>query len=168
MSFQLLPLPPERSSSHALPYPSAKIHWSVNLANKQVLLFCLNPHRIVDLVSGEVVSLKGSCDILCTIASPKSFIDSLESIGLNVIERFIFQDHYNLTKNDWQKLKFKNPLLITSKEAVKLVKFVSKPGQVFVLEQKGTICETSILTSLLKEVVNKEVVNGEKRTRIGD
>ncbi|MFH1258636.1 MAG: tetraacyldisaccharide 4'-kinase [Elusimicrobiota bacterium] len=91
--------------------------------------------ELKDWVSKEVLAFSG-------VGSPKSFLDTLNRIGLKVTESVSFPDHFNFTEEKLSALKklseTKNiPLVTTAKDAVRL------PGNFpcFVLEVKLEITE---------------------------
>ena len=128
-----------------------------NFLNKHQFHYQLKPNRIIDLVTEQPATIKGDCNILCSIANPESFLDSVNSLGLKIKKKFIFPDHQLITFAIWEKTDLSYPLLVTSKDAVKLCNFVKSENQVFILEQTGTICDTQVeqFKSLLKEVCEK-------------
>lgn len=122
---------------------------------KKIFKFRLSSEKIFDLSDPEkseiAINTLTEANILCTIANPLSFIKTLENLKIRINEKFIFPDHYEITQSDWGKVKF--PLITTSKDAIKLKKFVQNENKVFVLEQKASICDTAGLKRLIKEVL---------------
>ncbi len=116
--------------------------------------FILKPNGIYDLYDNSEAKLKGNCNVLCAIANPQSFLQNIKKLGLNIAKQWIFTDHHAFTQTDWKKVSLELPLIITSKDAVKLRKYIKNKGQVFVLEQSASICETSKFKDLIQEVIN--------------
>lgn len=67
-----------------------------------------------------------SGNVLCAIGNPDSFVRSLEKTGIGVSDRFIFKDHHDLNREEFQSVLDKTgtgQLFVTEKDAVKLQKY---------------------------------------------
>lgn len=127
-------------------YPEVKFRKSFH--------FRLTATDLIDVYTNKPSKLSGDCNILCAIANPENFAKTVENLGLKINDKFFFADHQQITAADWGRIKLKLPLIITSKDAVKIKKFVNQENQVFVLEQTGSICEASKLKNLLTDTLN--------------
>lgn len=57
----------------------------------------------------------------CGIGNPDAFFDTLESLGLNIKERYVFQDHHNFKKKELAEIFAKNlPVVTTEKDYVRI------------------------------------------------
>lgn len=125
-----------------------------NVKFRKYLRFRLSVKNLIDLHTLQIGTVNKACNILCAIANPENFAKTVESIGLEIKEKFIFPDHHQVSEEEWSNINSKLPLIVSSKDAVKLKKYVTRMAQVFVLEQKGSICETSELKNILVGVMN--------------
>ncbi len=72
------------------------------------------------------------CIVVCGIASPDYFIETLKRLGAAVKEEFIFQDHHPYNKDDLNRIAAKcrqlsiETIITTQKDAVKLRPLVEK------------------------------------------
>ncbi len=75
----------------------------------------------VDGQKVDVEELKKSvCCSLSAIADPKIFEKSVESFGINLVNKFRFPDHHDLEKLPWSLLSKVDYIIITDKDLMKL------------------------------------------------
>ncbi len=95
--------------------------------------FYLKPTEACDLVTGHCVELASfthqHVHAVAGIGHPQRFFDALQNLGLTVIGH-AFSDHHVFVSDD---LAFDDsaPVLVTSKDAVKLRALVNQPAHVF-------------------------------------
>lgn len=71
--------------------------------------------------AGEFSS--GAAAVVCGIANPQGFLDTLVSLGIEIREQFLFPDHHPFSSRDLQAIRSKIgdlPILCTEKDGVKL------------------------------------------------
>lgn len=75
----------------------------------------------------EIASLKAI--VICGIANPKSFHDSLKALNIDIVNLIAFPDHHDYTIDDFQEIiqiaelnKIEN-IIITEKDSIKLNRF---------------------------------------------
>ncbi|ASK78641.1 tetraacyldisaccharide 4'-kinase [Paraphotobacterium marinum] len=84
----------------------------------------------MDLVPSEIVNIKTRKKIdfknlhnviaIAAIGNPERFFDTVEGIGIDILKKVSYPDHYKFSKNDFKGLLEKNQnLLMTEKDAVK-------------------------------------------------
>ena len=114
------------------------------LAPKTCLQFNLRPALLRDTFTGEelaVTALRGEkVRALTAIAHPQSFFATVASCGFNLELERSFPDHYVFKEEDLAEFCDCGapPLIVTTKDAVKLRQFTAAPRQIFSLELSGT------------------------------
>jgi tetraacyldisaccharide 4'-kinase len=92
---------------------------------KPVFRSFLKPLAVTGLSNGSSVSPQPIC-ALAAIANPEGFFDSLEALGFEIAQRFVFPDHYQFKNEDLVRVLGERPqhlFVCTSKDAVKLREF---------------------------------------------
>lgn len=120
--------------------------------------------------SYEIVSMKNNIKIadinkfkeqnsfvvVSAIGSPENFIDTVKNFGLQIKNKFIFQDHHKYTNNDIidivNKLKDNEQIITTAKDMVKINEVIDEnlKGKIYVLN-------ISICFENGKEIFEKEI-----------
>ena len=101
-------------------------------------------------VSAGVSDWNGVCNILLeagtnielvtSIARPRRVRNDLESLGFEITEHYIFDDHHTYTKEDVAKLLKGNKTIVTTgKDAVKLLPLWDNNKPLWVLEQQAYV-----------------------------
>jgi len=88
-------------------------------------------------------------ELITSIARPRRARNDLESLGFDVAEHHIFEDHHKYTNEDVAKLLKGNKTLVTTgKDAVKLLPFWDDRRPLWVLEQQAH-AENGLLDAVL-------------------
>lgn len=99
----------------------------------------LSPSSFVDIVSGKEFPLnhfagtQGSA--LTAIAGPKSFFSMLGEQKIVLAHTQSFRDHHDFSQNDWKSFRSRSngPVFTTTKDAVKLRRFVESEESVYTM-----------------------------------
>lgn len=77
--------------------------------------------------------------LFSAIAAPKRFHAMVEERGFKVTDALFLRDHAIVSPGQWEKFfrREKTPVIITSKDAVKIRPFVRSAGEVYVAELAG-------------------------------
>jgi len=125
--------------------------------------FELNPGKILDLFNNQNLKIedieKSKIKAVSAIAKPHSFFNLLRDLGFEIYSHHAFPDHYKISDDEWKSIVNEEtiPIITTTKDALKLKKFVTKQNQVFVLKLFATLSKQSEkqdLTKLLKTALN--------------
>jgi tetraacyldisaccharide 4'-kinase len=96
----------------------------------------------------------GKVELVTSIARPRRVRNDLESLGFEIEDHHIFDDHYKYTQDDVAKLLKGNKTIVTTgKDAVKLLPLWDNSRPLWVLEQQAS-AESGLLdliTDTLKE-----------------
>lgn len=110
--------------------------------------FKLDSFILKSVQNGKEIDIKefnqNSVIAISSIANPKNFFNTLNSLGLNIEKTFSFPDHYNFTKKDFEKFAENNSKIICStKDLVKLYQFASDKNfqNIYYLSISGSIIE---------------------------
>ncbi|MFH2138899.1 MAG: tetraacyldisaccharide 4'-kinase [Candidatus Omnitrophota bacterium] len=103
-------------------------------------------YNIIDKAQGELAVLKGKkVALLCGIANPESFTQTMKSIGADVAAVFAFPDHHNYTTDDLAECfrscqkKYIKTVVTTAKDETKLKAILNENDrgiEIFVLKIK--------------------------------
>lgn len=95
----------------------------------------------IQALDGEEVLKPQPVVALSGIANPKAFHRTLEALGYTLLERKVFGDHHQFSKNDIDQLLEQFPdtkIICTEKDGVKL-RGLTAPGTLFELRMKAQI-----------------------------
>lgn len=127
----------------------------------------LSPSAIYDLNTEERFSIdaleKTKVKAVSAIAKPNSFFNILKDLKLEVASKHPFADHHTISNSEFLAIE-KNedyPIITTTKDALKLKKYATKPKKIYVLElaaELETPDENLLLQKLLKTAINSKVI----------
>ena len=107
---------------------------------------------------GELLKSGSPVVGFCGIANPEGFVLTLEQLGLKVIGRELYSDHYRFSDNDLIKILDKYPntfLVCTQKDAVKFD--LSDQPRVFVLQTELCVLPAdAFIVSVLRKVKERQ------------
>ncbi len=131
------------SDKHSIKGESKKGEKEQLFKEKPLFNFFLYPFSFIDAYSGETHSLESFMGkrgtAVTAIGKPDQFFQSLRSLGIELVSKQRWRDHYHFTKNDWNAFKGNEELAIftTEKDGVKLRSFVQRSGELFMLKLHG-------------------------------
>jgi len=89
---------------------------------------------------------------LTAIARPQRFIQSIERLGIHIKNKQLFPDHHPFSKTDIAlTTDLNNPVITTSKDAVKLQNIWPGKQELWVLEQRSE-AESGLFEMILKQI----------------
>ena len=132
----LLPAGPLREGIWRLPLADLVIYngnkpANLEITNDKSLLMTLAAHNVIQIKTGEKVSLvnflkeQQSINALAGIGDPQRFFDTLQTLGFTLVNQQGFVDHKSFTLDDFNQFKTDLPLLMTEKDAVKCQAFAA-------------------------------------------
>jgi len=96
----------------------------------------------------------GDVELVTSIARPRRVRNDLESLGFEITEHHMFDDHHAYTKEDVAKLLKGNKTIVTTgKDAVKLLSLWDSSKPIWVLEQQ-VVAEECLFPSVLDCIRN--------------
>ena len=105
-----------------------------------------DPLQAVDVFSGTRVLLASA------IANPSRFRDTAESLGWEVMDHVVFQDHHRITDTEMAALLKRagdHPVVVTEKDWVKLPRKGTHSGRVWALRIEANVEEEAALCATL-------------------
>ena len=111
--------------------------------------------RWVDLDGGPHFGALGDVLAVAAVGRPESFLDAVRHLVVGSAELVAFADHHEYTRGDLEKLRGRageRPIVVTEKDAVKLLAHRDLLGETYVLEQAlewdwGEVEVTELLAS---------------------
>jgi tetraacyldisaccharide 4'-kinase len=97
---------------------------------------------------------------VAAVARPGTFSDTVRDLVFGSVELAAFGDHHEYTRSDVEQLRRRageRPIVVTEKDAVKLLAYREVLGEAYVLEQElrwdwGEAEVTDLLTSVTRAV----------------
>lgn len=101
------------------------------------------------------------------IGEPQHFFAMLAALGAVIEVKKEFPDHYHFQQSDLEALQpsAARPLIVTSKDAVKLKNFLSAPGEVYSLELGGgfqNLSQEQEFLKLCREAISRHGTRGRE------
>lgn len=98
--------------------------------NENILFTKIIPKEFVNIKTGQRISLeafdKANLIAVVGIGNPQKFFTSLEELGVRVIKRKIFKDHYKFKESDFADFHGDDVIVMTYKDAVKCKDFAKE------------------------------------------
>lgn len=92
--------------------------------------------------------------VLCGIADPRPFYETLRNWGVKIEEIFEFPDHHRYTAQDWQDVaratRAIDTILTTEKDLVKLENFPFARGKLMALRVEAQVSEGDRLVTMIR------------------
>jgi len=120
------------------------------LSNKHEWGWFSQPDGLIDAM-GSSSDLPEHVYAATAIARPGRFFESLESFGLNITGKRSFPDHHQFTRQEVDQLLAQQNVVVTAKDAVKLIDLWPKERPLWLLKLKGD-GEPGLLETILKHL----------------
>lgn len=104
----------------------------------------ISPSHVIDAYSGKQYApqkdLKYS--LITSIAKPESLLSSIQSLGYEIDNSLIKNDHHHFSKKEWEifKSQSRNPAICSTKDWVKLKPYLTKENELLVVQQEIKDC----------------------------
>ena len=132
---------------------------SFDLVPKKISTYIKNPIIISEYLSTDFnyKNIKKPFFAFCGIADPNTFINSLDSLNINIIDSYFLKDHATYNKKDLDRLSNKisesgiRDLITTEKDKIKLPKSFSDNYNIHTLYQDLKV-ENDIIDELFNSI----------------
>lgn len=113
--------------------------------------------KLIELETGNEIELGAArgmrCSAACGLARPEQLFSAVESLGVELVNRYPFADHHPYSSAEVKKmLSGGAPLIVTAKDAVKIQPFC-KPGDKILVLMQGMRCWSEADNAALEQIL---------------